>query len=121
MQDPEQQFPIVQQPSVRPLPPQSVVHHVHYYRPAKDPGIAVLLEILPGFFAQTFGIGNMYAGNVAGGILMMIGYWVLQLINFFLCFVIIGFATLPLTWIAFLIFCPITANSRAHRSRSAMG
>lgn len=78
-----------------------------------NPGVAVVLELLPGIMMQTFGIGNIYAGNVAGGILMMIGYWVSCVINLFLCFLLIGFVTWPLTWIAFMIFCPITANSSA--------
>ena len=38
-------------------------------RPAEtaDPGIAALLEVLGGMFAQTFGIGHIYAGNVTAG------------------------------------------------------
>ena len=78
-----------------------------------QPGIAVVLEILPGLLFQTFGGGNIYAGNVGGGIAMMIGYWASCVLNFLLCFILVGFITWPLTWIAFMIFCPILANSAA--------
>ena len=84
---------------VRPTPP--------------DPGIAAILEVLPGLALQTFGVGNIYAGNVTGGVFMMIGYWFTCVINFLLCFILIGLITWPLTWIAFMIFCPITANGAA--------
>lgn len=95
----------------------------HYQLPSTEvrpqpappqPGTAVVLEILPGLFGQTFGIGNIYAGNVAGGVLMMLGYWVSCVINFFLCFAIIGLVTWPLTWAAFMVFCPICANNTAN-------
>ena len=124
MEDPNQppQFPpLVPQPPLipqqQPVQQQPIVVQ-HVYRPVKDPGLAVILEILPGILAQTFGIGNIYAGNVTGGVLIMIGYWVLQFINFLLCFVIIGIFTLPLTWVAFMIFCPIAASNSAKRQAS---
>lgn len=100
-------------------PPQPIqVREIHHYhKPASDPGVAVILELLPGVLCQTFGIGNIYAGNVAGGIAMMVGYWILTVINVFLCFVMIGFVTLPLTWIGFMIFCPMMANDAAKRRR----
>lgn len=91
------------------------VHHYHSRGP--EPGIAILLELLPGLFLQTFGIGNIYAGNVTGGILMMIGYWLTCVLNFLLCFIFVGFITWPLTWIAFMIFCPIVASGEANRRR----
>jgi len=101
---PPPQAPVVQQ-----------VHHHHHGGP--EPGIAVILEILPGLMIQTFGIGNIYAGNVAAGLFMMIGYWVLTVINALLCIVVVGFITWPLTWIAFMIFCPILANDAAKKRR----
>lgn len=94
-------------------PPAREVHH--YHRRGPDPGLAVVLELLPGLFLQTFGIGNIYAGNVVGGILMMLGYWATCLVNFLLCTIFIGFITWPLTWIGFMIFCPILANGAAKR------
>lgn len=104
-------------------PPSSppVVREVHHYHqsptPAPDPGIAVILEILPGMMLQTFGIGNIYAGNVTAGILMMVGYWVAAFLNLLLCFVLIGFITWPLTWIAFMILCPVCASEAAKKPR----
>ncbi|NLT69915.1 MAG: hypothetical protein GXX91_04385 [Verrucomicrobiaceae bacterium] len=94
-------------------PPVREVHHYHPRGP--EPGLAVVLELLPGLFLQTFGIGNIYAGNVAGGVLMMLGYWATCLVNFLLCAIFIGFITWPLTWIGFMIFCPILANGAAKR------
>ncbi|MEA2751291.1 MAG: hypothetical protein QOI41_5434, partial [Myxococcales bacterium] len=34
----------------------------------KNGGLAVALELLGGFFFQTFGIGHLYAGNVGMGL-----------------------------------------------------
>src|SRR2546421_12948542 len=84
-----------------------------YQSPPKSPGTAVLLEVLPGFFFQTFGIGHMYAGNVGVGLLFMFGYWFIQFINVLLCFVLIGFVTLPLCWLAAIIVSPIVAANTA--------
>jgi TM2 domain-containing membrane protein YozV len=83
--------------------------HHHYYRAAKSGGTAAILEILPGLFLSTFGIGHMYAGNVGIGLLLMFGYWFLLFINLLLCFVLIGFITLPLTWLLMIIISPILA------------
>jgi TM2 domain-containing membrane protein YozV len=82
----------------------------------KNPGLAIALELLGGFFFQTFGIGNLYAGNVGAGIGLMLGYWVLTAINFALCFVFIGLITWPLTWILFAILSPILANNAAKKA-----
>ncbi|MDB4936879.1 MAG: hypothetical protein JWP87_3851 [Labilithrix sp.] len=79
----------------------------------KNGGLAVALELLGGFFFQTFGIGHLYAGNVGAGLGLMFGYWALTAINFALCFVFIGFITWPVTWIAFMIISAITANNAA--------
>lgn len=89
------------------------VREVHHYHAGPHAGTAVLLELLPGLFAQTFGIGNIYAGQVWPGIFMMLGYWALSVVNFLLCFLLIGFVTWPLTWIAFMVFCPMAANDAA--------
>jgi hypothetical protein len=88
------------------------------YRLGRDPGLAVVFELVPGLFLQTFGIGNIYAGNVMMGVLMMVGYWVLSVVNFFLCMVLVGFVTWPLTWLAFMIVCPMMANRAAKRTRA---
>ena len=118
--DPPRYQPPAYQPPQQPYPhypPQPpVVQHVHYYQtPPKSPGTAVLLEVLPGFFFQTFGIGHMYAGNVGMGLLFMFGYWFIQFINALLCFVLIGFITLPLCWLAAMIVSPILAANTVSR------
>jgi TM2 domain-containing membrane protein YozV len=101
-----------------PAPPpapavQQQVHH--YYHPQKSGGVAALLEVLPGLF-QVFGIGHMYAGNVATGLIIMFGYWAVAFVNFLLLFVLIGWVTWPLCWIAAMIISPLTA-ANACKSR----
>jgi len=87
-------------------------YHHHYYYPAvpqRSATAAVFLELLPGFLIHTFGIGHMYSGRVLLGLLVMFGYWIALGINILLCFILIGFITLPLTWIAMLIASPLIA------------
>jgi TM2 domain-containing membrane protein YozV len=117
--------PYQPQPQPQPLypyPPQHVQHVVHHYQaPPKSSGTAVLLEVLPGFFLQTFGIGHLYAGNVGTGLLFMFGYWFIQFINFLLIFLIIGIVTLPLTFILAMVISPILASNAATRANAAAG
>ncbi|MET0650440.1 MAG: hypothetical protein ABW208_27850 [Pyrinomonadaceae bacterium] len=110
------------QPPSYPYPPQQVQHVVHHYQaPPKSSGTAVLLEVLPGFFFQTFGIGHIYAGNVGTGLLLMFGYWFIQFVNILLCFLIIGFITLPLCFILAMVISPILASNAATRTNNAAG
>jgi TM2 domain-containing membrane protein YozV len=105
-----------------PYPPQHVQHVVHHYQaPPKSSGTAVLLEVLPGFFFQTFGIGHIYAGNVGTGLLFMFGYWFIQFINLLLCLLIIGFITLPLCFILAMVISPILASNAAESARRRAG
>ena len=96
-------------------------HQVREARPVPvagpDNGIAALLEILPGVFLQTFGIGHIYAGKVGRGLLVMFGYWVLQGINVLLTFVLVGWVTMFLTFLAFAIFSTSAASNAAKRKR----
>jgi len=41
---------------------------------------------------------------------------VLSVVNFLLCFLVVGFFIWPLTWIAFMIFCLILANDTGKQS-----
>ena len=105
-----------------PYPPQHVQHAIrHYQSPPKASAVAVLLEVLPGFFFQTFGIGQMYAGNVGTGLLFMFGYWFIQFINLLLCFVLIGILTLPLCFILAMVVSPILASKAAERTNAEAG
>jgi len=79
----------------------------------KDPTAAILLEVLPAISLQTFGIGNIYAGNVLGGVLIMLGYWVALAVNIALCFILIGFLTGPLTFVAFAVGSSLLAYQKA--------
>jgi TM2 domain-containing membrane protein YozV len=111
-----------QPPPPYPYPPQQVQHVVHHYQaPPKSSGTAVLLEVLPGFFLQTFGIGHLYAGNVGVGLLFMFGYWFVQFINILLCFLIIGFITGPLCFILAMVISPILASNTVERANAAAG
>lgn len=107
----------------RPYPdyPQQPVQHVvhHYQQPPRSAGVAVLLEILPGIFLQTFGIGHIYAGNVAVGLLFMFGYWFVAFVNFLLLFVLIGLVTWPLCWLATMVISSIVAANAISRSNAA--
>jgi hypothetical protein len=96
-------------------PVQQVIHY--HQGPPKSAGAAVALELVPGFFFQTFGIGNIYAGNVGLGLAFLFGYWFVLFINILLCFILIGFITLPICWIAMMIIAPLSAASRASGSR----
>lgn len=111
---PPQQQPY---PYYPPPPAQHVVRH--HGQPPKSSGTAVLLEILPGFFFQTFGIGHIYAGNVGAGLLFMFGYWFIQFVNILLCFVLIGFITLPLCFLLAMVISPVTAANAATRNSAA--
>jgi len=67
---------------------------------AKNPGVAAFLS-----FVWT-GAGQIYNGQVGIGLLFM----AVQFVNFFLLFVLIGFITFPLTWIASMIHAYSTAQ-----------
>ena len=115
-QPPQQQYA---QPPVY-QPPQHVQHVVHhYYAPPKSSGVAALLELLPGLFFQTFGIGHMYAGNVGVGLLLMFGYWIVLFFNILLCFLLIGLITTPLCWMAMMVISTVTASNAANRANAA--
>jgi hypothetical protein len=117
-QPPQGYRPPQQQPQPYPYYPQQPVQQVvHYYQtPPRSAGTAVLLELLPGFLFQTFGIGHIYAGNVAVGLLFMFGYWFVAFVNFLLLFVLIGFITWPVCFLATLIISSITASNAVSRA-----
>jgi len=72
-----------------------------------------MLEILPGLFFQTFGIGHMYAGRTGTGLLFMFGYWFVTGINIALCLVLVGFVTWPLCWLGAVVISSILASNAA--------
>lgn len=78
-------------------------------RRRKENTAAVLLEVLPGVFLQTFGIGHITQGRVGMGLFIMLSYWTLQAINAALTTVLIGFLTAPLTFVFYLIAAPMNA------------
>jgi TM2 domain-containing membrane protein YozV len=111
---PQTPFTELQQTSENPI----TVHN-NYYN-TKSVGAAVLLEVIPGVFLQTFGIGNLYAGNIATGIILMVTYWVLTIVNVLLVFLLVGFVTWPLTFIAYLIIAIVSAQKGVARSNWEM-
>ena len=78
-------------------------------------GVAALIEVCGGLFLQVFGLGHIYAGRIMRGLIIMFIYWLLQVINFVLCFALVGFLTAGLTWLAFLIISPIWASNSVRR------
>ena len=81
----------------------------------RDNTAAVLLELLPGLFLHTFGVGHIYQGRLGLGLFIMFSYWTLQAINAFLAIFLIGLVTAPLTWLFYLVAAPMNA---ADHSRS---
>lgn len=77
-----------QQPPVMYAPP----------RPTKDRTAALLIELIPAFFGF-YGFGWMYSGNVAIGLLWLIGVFI------WLC--IAGAAAALTSGIALVCICPI--------------
>lgn len=64
--------------------------------------VAVGLEVAPGTFLGTFGIGHLYQGRIGAGLAFMVSYWVLQSINAWLVGLGgIGLLTGFLTWMAY--------------------
>lgn len=98
----------------QPYPPQPVQPWHPVAVPVVAPqqrsqGAAVALELVPGLFG-IFGIGSLYAGKTVQGILIMVSFWVLFWINVLLVFLVIGWVTGPLTWIAYLVLGVVTAT-----------
>jgi TM2 domain-containing membrane protein YozV len=89
-----------------------------YVPPPKDVGVALILELVPGMFLQTFGIGNLYAGNIGWGLALMAGYWIASAVNVALCFILIGFVTWPLTWCAFAVLACVLAAEKAKSTQA---
>ncbi len=89
--------------SPRTLPIQQVVTVVQ----AKNPGLAAILSF---FFV---GLGQIYNGQIGKGIVFIICY----VISILLMFVVIGFITTPVLWIAGMI----DAYTTADRINRAMG
>jgi len=118
-QPPQSHQPRQQQPYPY-YPPQQVQHVIHHYRqPPRSAGTAVLLEVLPGFFLQTFGIGHIYAGNVGVGLLFMFGYWFVLFVNILLCLLIIGFITGPLCFLGTMLVSSMLAANAVTRNNAA--
>lgn len=90
-----------------------------YRVPQRSGSTAALLEVLPGIFFKTFGIGHIYAGDVGKGLLIMFSFWALQIVNLLLCFILIGFITLPVTWIVFLVWSSMAASKRVEDQEAA--
>lgn len=88
----------------------------------KSAGAAVALELVPGLFG-VFGIGNLYTGRVATGLVLMFSFWALFWVNVLLAFVVIGLVTMPLTWIAYLVVGALTAarGAERHNARAVAG
>ncbi len=80
-------------------------------RRRKENTAAVLLEIIPGFFLQTFGIGHLAQGRVGMGLFIMGSYWLVQAFNLFVLTWLfgLGYVTAILTGAFYLIAAPLNA------------
>jgi TM2 domain-containing membrane protein YozV len=105
-----------------PVPASLPPYPVPVVVPQKSVGAAVVLELVPGLFG-VFGIGNLYAGRIVTGLLLMFSFWALFWVNFLLIFVFIGIVTMPLTWIGYLVVGALTAarGAERHNSRAIHG
>lgn len=79
-------------------------------QPQKNPGVAAVLS------AIWTGLGQIYNGQIGKGILFMI----IQGINAALCFVVIGFITLPLFW-AYGLYDAYKTAEKHNNSSTAQG
>lgn len=84
----------------------------------KDSGLALVLEILPGFFGF-LGIGYMYAGYTKEGIIRLIGWWVILGIGAFISALTAGIGFLCLLPIA--IAGPIISGVLLKKRMNQMG
>jgi TM2 domain-containing membrane protein YozV len=103
-QDPQQGVPgpSYYLPAVQPVSGYPVGMGQPAARPPRSAGAAVALELVLGLFG-VFGVGNIYAGRAGLGVALMLSFWVLFWINVALIFVVIGWVTMPLTWVGYLI------------------
>jgi hypothetical protein len=90
----------------------------------KDPNTGLVLEVLPGLFGL-LGIGHIWAGEVAIGVGLLLGYWVawtflalLTLVTFglFLCF----FPVYLLMWPGVPIISAIMLQRRLQRQQQQL-
>ncbi|MFI6236975.1 hypothetical protein ACIBD9_25725 [Micromonospora sp. NPDC050784] len=118
---PTEHLPVpVAQQHPAPIPMQSVyVGPQAVLVPQKSAGAAVALELILGLFG-IFGVGNLYAGRTAYGVILMLSFWGLFWINFFLLFVFVGIVTMPLTWIAYLVLGPLLAARGVERHNTSV-
>jgi len=68
-----------------------------YGQPQKDPSVGLLLELLG--FLGFLGIGWLWAGETAIGIVLLVGWFVFLGVEFLLFFIAIGFCLTPLNLI----------------------
>lgn len=76
----------------------------------KSASVAVVLDIFFAFFG-IMGVGSLYAGAPAPGLVLMVGFWFFTCINVALCFVLIGFVTFPITWLVCLLLSVHSSTS----------
>jgi hypothetical protein len=90
---------------------------IHVHGSNKSGGTAAVLEVIFGFFFNTFGIGHIYAGNVGFGLFLMFGYWLFLVVNvclaLFTCGVwgIVALVIVPACWFLLMITSPILASA----------
>lgn len=101
-------YPVPVGQSTYPVPGPGYTPPTPYYPPPppvrfigyKEPGTALILELIPGLFGFP-GIGWMYAGQVGRGLATLFGWWI-GAILFALATLGVGLLILPFAYLAFL-------------------
>ena len=88
---------------------------------ARSPGLAFGMELLLGGVFQLFGLGHIYAGRPVLGMAWLLGYMLIQAVNIALMGVVIGFITLPLTWLVATVIASISAAATANQTNEELG
>ena len=72
-------------------------------KPKKDPIVALLLELVPGFVG-VLGIGHFYLGDWKKGLMFMIGYWIYLFFGITTIYLTFPFGALLIVPIALSIY-----------------
>ena len=85
--------------------------------PRKSVGGAILLDVIFGIFG-IMGVGAIYTGAPVWGIALMVGFWIGFVVNLALFTVLIGFVTLPITWLLFIFVSILTSVALADEANN---
>jgi hypothetical protein len=98
--------------------------HAQRMHGLKDPNIGLLLELLPGLCCF-LGVGHIWAGEVARGLFLLVGYWITLWGLFFLTLITFGlllcfFPIYLIVWPGIPIASAIVLQRRLLRERQQL-